>query len=75
MGCHCLLRVYLLGKYNYISKERERDVPSGPGVGLGAFTAEGACSIPGQGTKIPQVAQYGRNKTKEMAREEGHGRA
>ena len=53
----------------------ERDVSSGPGVGRGAFTAEGACSIPGQGTKIPQVAQYGRNKTKEMAREEGRGRA
>ena len=28
-------------------------------LGLHAFTAEGASSVPGQGTKIPQAIQYG----------------
>ena len=28
-------------------------------LGLGAFTAQGPVSIPGQGTKIPQAARYG----------------
>ena len=32
------------------------------GLGLCAFTAEGAGSIPGQGTKIPQDARHGQKK-------------
>ena len=33
------------------------DFPAVQWLGLGAFTAEGPGSIPGWGTKIPQVAQ------------------
>ena len=38
-----------------------------PRLGLGAFTAGGLGSIPGQGTKIPQAqaTQHGQNKTKQ----------
>ena len=38
--------------------------PAVQGLGLGAFTAEGAGSIPGHGTKIPQAAWHGQ-KTKQ----------
>ena len=34
-------------------------------LGLHAFTAEGAGSIPSQGTKIPQAAEHGQKKQKE----------
>ena len=33
-------------------------------LGLVAFTAEGPGSIPGQGTKVPKVAQHGQEKKK-----------
>ena len=33
-------------------------------LGLRAFTAKSQSLIPGQGTKIPQATQCGRNKTK-----------
>ena len=33
-------------------------------LGLGAFTAEGPGSIPGQGTKIPQATWRGQKKKK-----------
>ena len=35
-------------------------------LGHGAFTAEGAGSIPGQGTKIPQAAAQPKKKGKEI---------
>ena len=31
-------------------------------LGLHAFTPEGSCSLPGQGTKIPQAAQHGQKQ-------------
>ena len=35
-------------------------------LGLGAFTADGPGSIPGQGTKIPQAVRHGqKTKTKQ----------
>ena len=34
------------------------------GLGLCAFTAEGLGSIPDLGTKIPEAAWHGQNKTK-----------
>ena len=36
-----------------------------------ASTAEGASSIPGQGTKIPQAVGYGQKKEREGGREDG----
>ena len=41
-------------------KKRDKKVnigkfPEAQGLALSAFTAEGICSIPGQGTKIPQA--------------------
>ena len=39
-------------------------------LGLSAFTAEVPGSIPGQGTKIPQAVQCGKNKTKQKQNEE-----
>ena len=35
-------------------------------LGLSTLTAEGPGSIPGQGTKIPQVTQHGRIKKKQL---------
>ena len=37
-------------------------------LGLGAFTAVGLGSIPGQGTKIPQAARCGQNVKKKKRR-------
>ena len=34
-------------------------------LGLGAFTAEGPGSIPGQGTKIPQATWRGQKKKRQ----------
>ena len=34
-------------------------------LGLHAFTAEAAGSIPGRGTKIPQAVQHGQKKEEE----------
>ena len=39
-------------------------------LGLHAFTAEGAGSIPGRGTKIPQASQHGQKKKKRDSTQE-----
>ena len=41
-------------------------------LGLGAFTAEGMGSIPGQGTKVLQAMWHGQKKKKKKRKKRGH---
>ena len=41
-------------------------------LGLSAFTAEGPGSIPGPGTKIPQAAWRGQEKTQKTNKKKPH---
>ena len=45
-------------------KSSRREFPNGPVIRTLEFSLQGLGSIPSQGTKIPQVAQYSQKKKK-----------
>ena len=53
-----------------LENARGRESPGGPVVGSRCFRRRGPCSIPGQGTKIPQAARHGQKKERKKERKE-----
>ena len=62
----CHISVLKLGSKYYCQKKKKRigNSLAVQWLGLGAYTARGLGSIPGQGTNILQAVKYGQKKRK-----------